>query len=60
VVFNNDVRQAAVSIPTATLRIPDNASFRDELGMEPDAQAREGQITVTLPPRSAAIYAALR
>ena len=60
VVFNNDVRQAAVSIPTATLRIPDNASFRDELDMEPDAQAREGQITVTLPPRSAAIYAALR
>jgi len=65
VVFNLATSPATVSMETSELPIPprivvgsqqQERSWHDELGIAPDAQWRDGKLTVEMPPRSAAIY----
>ena len=65
VVFNLAGNPAAVSVETSELPIPPRIvvgnlqpgrSWHDELGVAPDAQWRDGKLTIEMPPRSAAIY----
>ena len=69
VVFNTGNEPATVSVETSELPIPPQIvvgnpqpgrSWRDELGVAPDAQWRDGKLNVEMPPRSAAIYSISR
>jgi len=64
VVLNTDTKRATVSVDASRLPVAPLmrtsvwlcGSWHDELGMAPDAQCQDYRITVTTPPRSAAIY----
>jgi glycosidase len=56
VAFNTGNENASLAIQTVAFKIPDSALLHDELGAAPDAQARDGRLTVELPAHSAAIY----
>jgi neopullulanase len=69
VIFNTGADPATVSVDTSELPIPPqivvsspqpSRSWHDELGLAPDAQWRDGKLTVEMPPRSAAIYSISR
>lgn len=57
VVFNNDVKDAALDIPLAGIGLADGSVLEDRLGLAPELRVVAGNGAVRLPPRSAAIYA---
>ena len=57
--FNVDSERASLSIQSDAVGLPANA-LHDELGVAPDAEERDGRLTVELPARSVAVYTIAR
>jgi glycosidase len=57
VVFNNGPAPADLSFEAGAVGLADGSRLEDRLGLLPPAEVREGRVRVTVPARSAGIYA---
>lgn len=57
VVINNDEKTADIEFDVWHIAVGNGTSFTDRLGVSGDVVARDGKLRVTLPKRSAAIFA---
>jgi glycosidase len=60
VVFNNGSTPASLDLPAAPARLAEGATLEDRLGATAPVRVEAGRLKVTLPPRSAAVYAPAR
>lgn len=60
VVLNSSDATAGLEFNVAPVGIEEGATLLDQLGSAPEAEVKNGQIQVTLPPRTAAIYTVRR
>ena len=57
VIFNNDTKAASIEFDVEPAGLADGADLRDQLDLRPVVKVTDRRLQVTLPARSAAIFA---